>query len=229
MKKTVVFLLGIALISACRNNSDIPDVSGIPVNIRWERFDRDFFAIDSNNVLPGLNELNKKYPGLTALFLQNILGLDSASTLAGVKRFLGQSNNLRDAVNAAFKNTNDLEKDFKKAFQYIKYYFPGYREPLIVTVAGPMDAMAQNENGPTPDFLRPGLLGISLQFYLGKNFPIYNDQFFIDNVAPGYRSRRFSKEYIIADALQLVINDISPDRSGGKPLIEQMVEKGKQW
>ena len=43
------------------------------------------------------------------------------------------------------------------------------------------------------------------------------------------RSRRFSKEYIIGDAMQLVVNDIFPDKSGSKPLIEQMVEKGKRW
>jgi hypothetical protein len=68
-----------------------------------------------------------------------------------------------------------------------------------------------------------------LQFYLGKNFSVYQDQFFIDNVAPLYRSRRFSKEYIIADAMQLVVDDLFPDKSSSLPLIEQMIEKGKQW
>jgi len=29
--------------------------------------------------------------------------------------------------------------------------------------------------------------------------------------------------------MQLVVNDIFPDKSGSKPLIEQMVEKGKRW
>lgn len=77
--------------------------------------------------------------------------------------------------------------------------------------------------------LGPDFLGISLQFYLGNQFSVYNDPFFIENVAPGYRSRRFSKEYIIGDAMQLVVNDIFPDKSGSKPLIEQMVEKGKRW
>src|SRR6185436_12109971 len=105
-----------------------------------------------------------------------------------------------------------------KSFQFVRYYFPDYKIPTIATIAGPVDAMAQSENGPTPNFLRPGILGISLQFYLGKDFSVYQDPFFIDNVAPGYRSRRFSKEYITADAMQLIVNDISPDQSGGKPL-----------
>jgi hypothetical protein len=46
---------------------------------------------------------------------------------------------------------------------------------------------------------------------------------------PLYRSRRFAKEYIIADVIKLVVDDIFPDKSKAKPLIEQMIEKGKQW
>jgi len=229
MKKiTVILVLSVSLF-ACKKKKGIPDVSDVKVDIKLERFDRDFFAIDSNNVWPGLAELNKKYPSLTDIFLQNILGLDSASAALGVKRFLSLSGGLYDTVNTVFKNTADIEKDFKKGFQFVKYYFPKYKVPNIVTIAGPVDAMAQSETGPTPDFLGPDFLGISLQFYLGKSFSVYNDPFFIENVAPAYRSRRFSKEYIIGDAMQLVVNDMFPDKSGSKPLIEQMVEKGKRW
>ena len=229
MKKTVLILLFAVSLFACKKKKGIPDVSDIKVDIKLERFDRDFFAIDSNNVWPGLTELNKKYPSLTDIFLQNILGLDSASANQGVKRFISMSGSLYDTVNTVFKNTSDIEKDFKKGFQFVKYYFPKYKVPNIVTIAGPVDAMAQSETGPTPDFLGPDFLGISLQFYLGKKFSVYNDPFFIENVAPGYRSRRFSKEYIIGDAMQLVVNDMFPDKSGSKPLIEQMIEKGKRW
>ena len=137
--------------------------------------------------------------------------------------------NLFDTIDIVFKDTKELEKQFQEAFRYVKYYYPQYQVPAVYTVAGPMDALAQSDYGLTPNFLRPGLLGISLQFYLGKDFSVYQDPFFIQNVAPSYRSRRFSKEYIIADAMQLVVNDLFPDQSSGKPLIEQMVEKGKQW
>ncbi len=228
MKKIVFALLLALCFSGCKKKNATPDVSSIKADIRLDRFDREFFAIDSNNVLPGLNALHAKYPLLTPIFLQNILGLDSASTLQGVKRFISLSGQLHDTINTVFKNTNNLENDFKKAFQFVKYYFPEYKLPSIVTIAGPVDALAQSESGPTPDFLGPGFLGISLQFYLGRNFSVYKDPFFIENVAPGYRSRRFSKEYIVPDAMQLIVNDIFPDQSGGKPLVEQMIERGKQ-
>jgi hypothetical protein len=229
MKKTSLIVLLAVSLFACKKKKGIPDISDIKVDIKLERFDRDFFAIDTNDIWPSLTKLNKKYPSLTGIFLQNVLGLDSASAITGVKRFIGMSGNLYDTVNTVFKNTDDIEKDLIKGFQFVKYYFPQYKVPAVATIAGPVDAMAQSSSGPTPNFLGPDFLGISLQFYLGKKFSVYNDPFFIENVAPGYRSRRFSKEYIIADAMQLVVSDMFPDKSGGKPLIEQMVEKGKQW
>ena len=230
MKKIVFILLAFIFLAACKNKKNIPDVSGIKVNITLERFDKDFFLIDSNNVLLGLNRLDEKYPLLTSIFLNNILGLDSASTLPGVKRFIHLSQPIYNSVTDVFNSTDPLKKDFQKAFQFVKYYFPNYKLPeKICTVAGPIDGLAQTANGETPDFLGPDFLGISLQFYLGKNFSAYKDPFFIDNVAPEYRSRRFSKEYIVADGMQLIVDDLFPDNSKNKPLIDQMLERGKQW
>lgn len=229
MKKISILLLSMLVFAACKNKKNIPDVSDINVQLKWERFDHDFFALDTNDLPNGLNKLQEKNPLITTLFLQNVLGLDSAQYLAGTKRFLQTSRQLEDTVNIVFKNTHPIEKEFTRAFQFIKYYFPQYKVPKIVTIVGPVDALAQSESGPTPDFIRPGILGISLQFYLGKNFSVYSFPFYIENVAPRYRSVRFSKEYIVADAMKLIIPDIFPDKSAGKPLIEQMVEKGKQW
>ncbi len=229
MKRILVFLTLLFVIVSCNNENNAPDVSGISINIKLERFDKDFFSIDSNNVEPGLQQIHSKYPQLTGIFIQNILGLDSASTLAGVKHFLHLNQPVFDSAASVFKNTSQLEQDFKTAYRFVKYYFPDYKLPDIVTIVGPVDALAKLGNELTPDFIGPDFLGISLQFYLGKNYSLYREPFFIDNVAPQYRSRRFSKEYIVPDALKLIVDDLFPDKSSGKSLIDQMIERGKQW
>lgn len=229
MKKSIIFLFPVLLIISCKGKKNIPDVSNIKVDIKLERFDKDFFALDSNNAAPGLEQLHTRYPILSNIFLQNVLGLDSASTLEGVKHFLHLNQNIFDSSEIVFKNTAPLEKDFQRAFQFVKYYFPAYKLPNIVTIVGPINALAKLGNELTPDFIGPDFLGISLQFYLGKNYSIYKDPFFIDNVAPQFRSRRFSKEYIVPDAMKLIVDDLFPDKSPGKSLIDQMIEKGKQW
>jgi hypothetical protein len=93
-----------------------------------------------------------------------------------------------------------------------------------------MNDLAKMANGDlTPNFIGPDFIGISLQFYLGKNFSLYNEEYFINNVVPRYRSRRFSREYIVAEVMKLVADDLFPDKSNTRPLIEQMIERGKHW
>ena len=235
MKNALISLLAGGLffvaISGCNSGKEKgPDVSDIQVNFTIDRFDQAFFSIDSNNILPGLNKVYAQYPVITPIFLNNILGLDSASTLPGVRSFLSSSGGVYSSAQATFKDLQPFENDLRNAFRHVKYYFPDYALPKhIVTTVGPLNALAQTSNGLSSDFLGEDFLGIGLQFYLGADYPFYAEPFFIENVAPRYRSRRFSKEYAVSDAMQLITDDLFPDRSQGKPLIEQMIERGKQW
>jgi hypothetical protein len=45
---------------------------------------------------------------------------------------------------------------------------------------------------------------------------------------PSYISRKFSPEYISVNCIKNIIDDMFPDQSGEKTLVEQMVEKGKR-
>jgi len=200
------------------------------VDIQVERFEKDFFSMDTIGIAKGLRDLEVKYPTLYPIFINNILGLNDSSRDKGAIKFIGQNKFIADAADKEFKNTEEIKKDFEKAFQYVKYYFPNYKIPKRITIVGPPDALAQTSSGEqTPNFIGPDFLGLSLQFYLGKDFLLYQDEFFISNIAPEYRSRRFDKKYLTADAMKLITDDIYPDKSSAKGLVEQMIEKGKQW
>ena len=115
MKKILIFSSFLLLLFSCKEKNKAPDVSGIDLNVNFQRFDNDFFAIDTNNIPAGIQQIEQKYPQLSAVFLRNILGLDSTILVPGVKRFLRQSNLLKDTVNDVFKNTDGL----KKAREYL--------------------------------------------------------------------------------------------------------------
>lgn len=230
MKRTIIFLSLLCLLFGCNSKkSSAPDVSGINVNVQVQRFDKDFYAIDTNNVPDAMRSLLNKYPEFGGEFLSNVLGVDSSNYVEAIKYFIRTSTEIRKRADQVFNDFSPIKKQFDQAFKYVKYYFPDYKVPSLLTVLGPVDAMASGNYGPTPDFYRPGYIGISLQFYLGRDYPLYSDAQFIERVAPAYRGRRFSKEYIIADAMQLVVTDLYPDNSDEKPLIEQMIERGKRW
>ena len=113
MKKIAIFFVVTICFLACNNQKDAPDISGIHVSVDFRRFDQDLFSIDTNNLPSGLNQLQSKYPELTPLFLEYILGLDTGSAVTGVKDFIRMSQPLRDTVNNVFKNTDELKKEFE--------------------------------------------------------------------------------------------------------------------
>jgi len=230
MRITVLFLLTVVALISCSDDKNVPDVSRIKVDVSIERFDKDFFSIDTNALEKGLQSLEIKYPSLYPIFINNILGLTDSSRNKGVTRFIGQNHFIAEAVEKEFANTEGVKKDLEQAFRFVKYYFPEYRVPKVVMIVGPPDAFAKNEKGELKtDFLTPDYLGVLMQFYLGSDFSLYKDEFFIANIAPEYISRRYDKKYLVADAMKLIADDIYQDKSPGKGLIEQMIEKGKQW
>jgi hypothetical protein len=231
MKKIGICIFTALLFITCNNKKDVPDVSAIKVDLAVQRFDEDFFTMDTLGIEKGLSGLQVKYPDFLPLFLQNILGVADSN---GIKIYYRLYKPVFDSSQKLYKDFDAVKKQLEQALRFVKYYFPSYKIPArVITVAGPMNSMqdfAMMGNGDyTPDFLGTDFIGISLQFYLGKDFSLYNAEYFTNNVAPLYRSRRFSKEYIIGDVMKLVTEDIFPDKSKGRPLVEQMIEKGKQW
>ena len=229
MFRLYLFLI-ILFLTSCSNDKNIPDVSGIKIDLQVQRFEKDLFKIDTNNISSELARLQKSYPTFLPIYMPYVLGLNSDSTTERqVKFFINQSRFLIDSTQKKYGDFNDIEEDFANAFKFVKFYYPDYRVPKIITLIGPVDALAKLGDTYTPNFLGPDFLGLSLQFYLGKNFSLYQSERYIMEIAPAYRSRRFDKEYLVADAMKLIADDLYPDQSAGRPLVEQMVEKGKAW
>ena len=134
--------------------------------------------------------------------------------------YIGHSRPLYDSVQKKFNNLNDIEEQLKKGFQYVKYYYPNYKLPKILTYSGLI--------GDPSVALTKDALAIGLQMFLGKNFSAYNTPEAIDQF-PQYISRRFDVAYIPVNCLQNIALDIYPEKLQEETLIEQIIEKGKQW
>ncbi len=228
MYRILAFTLSASfLLAACTHNDNHPDVSGIRVpDIHIERFDTAFFNLDSNHIREGLYRLTQEYPDFTGDFVGNILGVGSLSDTSvlafeAARQFLVSYLPIRDSLKEKYRRLDWLEKQLQQGFRYIKYYFPRYPLPHgVVTFIGPMDgpgvAVTTND------------LAIGLQSYAGKSFSFYLTGKGQD-MYPGYISRRFEPEYISVNCMSALAEDIFPDSSDGRPLIEQMVIKGRYW
>jgi len=223
MKRLIVITIAAIVLEGC-GHGNAPDVSGIQVETPVARFEKDFFAADTVHTEQSMMDVNRKYPYFFADFIRNLVLVDVSDTTlevpAAINRYKQMVRPIYDSAQLKFKDLGQLEKDLQQGFKYVKYYYPAYKVPKIVTYTGLI--------GDPSVALTKDAMAIGLQMYLGKNFSAYNTLEAIDKF-PQYISRRFEPQYIAANCLQNVALDIYQDKTQGLNLIDQIIEKGKQW
>ena len=202
----------------------IPDVSHIPVNLRIQRFDLDLFNLDTNHLEQGLQNLDQKYPVFLSTFLDNIMNYGSYSKSNAfqeteLKAFLKSPDilGLESTVKSQFPNIQNLKNQLTSGFQYLKFYYPKYSVPDCVTFISGLN----NFGAVTVD----SILGIGLDMFLGRDYPNYTK---VADPYPEYMIRQFAPEYIPADCFKVIEQQMYPSMDSGKPLLDQMVNRGKQ-
>jgi hypothetical protein len=227
MRLSISSLLILVLIS-CNNSNNKPDVSNINVDVKIERFDKDFFSMDTNRLNQSLNELNRKYPAFLPLYSEFLSPINPMVKQEGktyeeaVKIFYRTIKPLADAAEKKYSTLTSTKKDLEKSFKYVKYYYPSFKVPAVfASVESFNPDNPQEVYGTT--FYNDTLI-ISLQMFLGKDFSGYDPVQY-----PDYLRRRFNEDYIVPNSIRAIVNDIYPDTSESASLIEQMIERGKQW
>ena len=224
MYRIVFFIVVISTIFSCNNQKKIPDVSNIKIDVKVQRFEKDFFNLDTLHLQKSLTDLNTKYPLFLHNYIGQVLGFTDQTpgdTLSKyVSYFIRDYKFVKDSADLLYGSFDEEEKEIKKGLQFVKYYFPQYKLPTkITTFIGPFDGYS--------DILSADVLAIGLQLHMGSNFSFYRSDIAHD-LFPAYITQRFTKEYIPVNAMKNIVDDLYPDKSNGKALIEQMVEKGKR-
>jgi hypothetical protein len=220
--------VAIAFVLSCTNKKEAPDVSAIEADITIHRFDKDFFSLDTVNLQASLIQLEKKYPAFLSLYFkffapireiaqQKAVPFDSA--LVEYFRFIKP---LQQSVDKKFPDVTRIEKELEKNLPYVKHYFPSFKIPAVLTTVEGL-----NPNDPTEilgtTYYHDSLF-ISLQMFLGKDFESYDPTHY-----PDYLRRRLEQEYIVPNSMRAIASELYLDSSQGATLIEQIIEKGKQW
>ena len=225
-------LSGLILILGCRGTDGAPDVSGIPVDLEVQRFERDFFSLDPNDPDSGYAALSVRYPGFSELFLENILGIPAGDS-GGMRRWaLGKFlSDYRPILERAEKAMPDMEphvEEVRKGLQHVRHYFPDYQTPSrLITFIGPMDAYAEGRTGGYGDIITPQGLCVGLQLHLGAESDVYTNEAG-QRLYPRYLSRRFEPSTIPVNCMKNVIDDLFAGLPSDRTLLDHMVDKGKR-
>lgn len=235
MRKFFIPLFVVCIFFSCDSNKNIPDVSSIKIKLETRRFEKDFFAMDTTRVAESMKSLLQKYPDFLPLFTENILGLDLDSLLItdnpqtrAVRMFIHDYMPIKDSSDLIYNNFNPETEAIEQALQYVKYYFPEYKIPeSIITFIGPINANFETSFGVQGDVLTSKSFGIGLQLHLGKYFSFYRSEEGLEQY-PDYLSNNFDKAHITVNCMRNIVDDLYPDKSNGKALIEQMIDKGRR-
>ncbi len=223
MRCLFAIVLLLPLLFSCKHKS-IPDVSNINVSLTTKRFEKDLFSCDSATIATKINELETKYPSFGNNFFYRILNTDPRWSTDSINIYVGGFINsykgIYDSAELIFNDFTPYEEKIKEGLQFVKYYFPDYKLPeKIITYIGPLDGYG--------DILADDALIVGLHHHLGKNFSAYKSSWLQESY-PDYISARFEPDYISINCVRNILSDIYPEKEDDRPLIDQMVEKGKR-
>ena len=224
MKQFFAAFAVLICLSACNSKGNIPDTDNIKVILVTERFEEKLFDTTAGNLANYLQHIQSADPAFTSNFLQNILGIDPATPTdsAGVivNEMVKYYRSVYDTSEKIFHDFSKYEAEIIQGLKLVKYYFPSYKIPgKIITYIGPADGYG--------DALSPEGILVGLHHHLGKNFPLYKTEM-VQQFYPEYISRRFEPEYISVNCFKNIVNDMYPEKTDDKALVNQMIEKGKR-
>ncbi len=205
MKKQIAFLLGISiLLFAChpKKQNITPDVSNIPVKIKVSRFDKDFFG----NKPEKFPEIRKKYA--------YIFPSDSPDSLWIKKMNDTLFLSVKKEVDRVFKDFTPYKNQFKELFQHVKYYFPTFREPEIVSIYSDWNYLNKV-------VYADSLMLVSLDNFLGKDNPVYKGGI------PLYIRQNLIPQRLPVDVGMAIAEKIVPPPAN-KSFLYKMINEGKK-
>jgi hypothetical protein len=218
---TVVRWWGLLLLLfAASCTSHKPDVSGIRVDLEVERFEQELFVIESANRDQAIQQMTAKYGEFFYFYFNgypwNMQSEADPAWKDSVVAYVHDPflTSLYDSVQKRFSDVSGFQNQLETSLKYFKYYFPSVTIPVVYTVI--------NSPGHGAFTYGDSILCLSLEDYMDPQFSFYK---YLD--IPNYLLRRFKPEYMVPNALQVMITREFPYDPTGKKLLDAMVYNGK--
>lgn len=201
LKFFLISLLTLCISSCEEANKTADEVAKIAIDLELTRFDLEF-ANASPNDIP---RLKNKYPYLFSQQYSDSVWIAKLSDTLQLQ--------LQQEVKENLGNFTIEEKGIENLFRHIKYYFPSFEVPKVVTIISEV----QYEDRVV---LADSLLLIGVDNYLGSNHKFYAG-------LPNYVAQNLDKKYItsdIASAFAKTVNRYPRNRT----FLSRMLYYGKE-
>nr|WP_317131657.1 gliding motility lipoprotein GldB [Formosa maritima] len=196
-----MFLILISIFSCRKDNGVENDISKIKVDYIIERFDIAFGKATVSN----LPDLKKAYP---FMFFEKY---PDSFWIAKINDTLQQE--LTFETNKIFSEFKEENIEINKLFQHLKYYFPEFKTPRVITTTSNVDYRNKV-------IVTDTIVLISLDTYLGSDHEFYEG-------IQQYLRQDFNRDQIVVD-LAGAYADKFIFQQQNKTLLDEMIYFGKQ-
>lgn len=203
MKRIIILTSFILMVASCKKESELEkNIAKINTDIKVERFDR-LFAEASAEDLPNLK---KAYPFMFSEKYSDTFWLAKKSDTLQIQLF--------KEVAKTFPTFEETEVEIESLFNHLKYYFPEFNPPRIITVTNDVDYRNRV-------IVTDTIALIALDNYLGSEheFYVYGN---IDN----YIRQNLKKEQLVVDLANEYAKKYTY-QSQKRTLLDEMIYFGK--
>lgn len=208
-----------ALFFGCNPDKLDVDTSTVKVQeVKFMRFEKDFFAITPQNINVKKKELTNKYGAFYYMFVNTIKSRGNPHDTNSILEFTGNKD-MKDAYTETGKSITDadiaeLEEGLNDCLKRFKYHFPNRKLPKhFVTCMSGFDY-----NFAYPD----SVMAISLEMYLGRE-----NMFYKMLQWPNYQVRVLNKEYMLPDMVRGWLISEFDNAQPVNNLLNNMIQFGK--
>ena len=182
------------------------------------RYDKLLNEYVRSNSFSAMQKLTMDYRQPTKILIEDVLAIGTVkddTIFQRLQKFYSDTTLVRlvSDVEAKFPNLDEVEKGLNKGFRKLKKEVPGTKVPFVYS-----QISAFNES----IILVDTLLGISLDKYMGEDYPLYK-RFYYD-----YQCRSMRPERIVPDCFSFyLLSRYDMDYHEGTCLIDLMIHSGK--
>ena len=237
MRRTLIAFILMAYIVGCilprctdPNGWKKADVSKETSNYSLQRFEKDFYAIDTTHMAESEAKIRAKYGSFYDFYVHSIMNFGKSENPMDTTRhnpqpfianFLGNKaiKDLYDTVKTDYSDMSDIQTGLADMFKHFQYYFP--KKPRISRVYTFITEFSYGVA--TYD---DTTMCIGLDMYLGSQYRYYES---ID--LPEFMIAKLKRPYIVSNATEALYN-LHFDRSAANaelPLVEAIINEGRKY
>lgn len=201
--QTIFIILMISVVfMGCSDNDKVAGaIDKIKVDLEFARFDREFAKAEPSDI----PVLQKEYPYLFPAQFSDSVWVAKLQDPLQVE--------LLAEVDLTFGDFSEEKNDLELLFKHIKYYFPDFVLPTVVTVTSDVSYNSRV-------IMTDSLLLIGLDNYLGPEHRFYEN-------FPKYIAAGLDKEYLVSDVANAFAKQVV-SKPKDRTFLAQMVYYGKE-